>query len=53
MEEKQEQKLEEVVFNGKKITKAELQEQIEKAKSEKGISIQEVSKGIYKTRIQD
>ena len=41
-----------VVLDGKNIAKDKLQEQKEKVKQQKGMSIIEVSNGVYKTRIQ-
>lgn len=48
-----EQKLNEVVLNGEKVTIEQLNEQIEKTKAVKGMKIVEVSAGIFKTRIQE
>lgn len=52
MDLKQKELINEVEFNGQKITKAKLQEEIELAKQTKGMKIIEVRPGVYKTRIQ-
>lgn len=42
-----------VVLNGKKITESQLNEKKEEIKKEKGIDIVEVSKDVYRTRLND
>jgi hypothetical protein len=43
---------EKVILNGTQVTRRQLNEKVEEAKQQKGVSIKEVSPQVFKTRIQ-
>lgn len=52
MENIEEQK-ETVTLNGREVSKEELEKQKEAAAAQKGVKLEEVSKGNYRMRLQD
>lgn len=43
----------EIILNGQKLTESQFQEKKEEIKKQKGVTLIEVSPGVYKTRLND